>query len=88
MTEPVQFEVEFTKDDDDDEQSGSFYITISDGATVYETRSAAVDEIKDKLKSNGSDAFVAKLELSGQGEDVDMKFKQVEWQKIITEMDT
>jgi len=31
------------------DEDGSFYVTIADGATVYETYDAAVAEVQDKL---------------------------------------
>jgi hypothetical protein len=78
MSGPAQFEIA---------EDGSFYVTISDGATVYETYDAAVDEVQDKL-DNSDDAFVAEMTISGNGDDVEVNFSQVEWPKIISDMDS
>jgi hypothetical protein len=71
---------QFELDDD-----GSFYVTISDSATVYETYDAAVDEVQDKI-SESDGAFVAEMTISGSGDDVEVNFSQVEWPKIISDM--
>jgi hypothetical protein len=78
MTDDTQFDV------DADE---SFYITIADGATVYESLDAAVDEVGDKLETD-DDAFVAETSINdnGSGDDVSIELNQVKWQKIIPKM--
>lgn len=76
MIDATQFEV---PDD------GSFYITVSETVTVYETYDAAIDEIQEKLDED-DDAFVAELSIDGNGEDFEANFDQVEWPKIIRDM--
>jgi len=71
----------------DVDETGSFYVTIADGATVYETYDAAVAEVQDKL-DEANDAFVAEMTISGNGDDVEVNFTQVEWPKIISDMDS
>jgi len=71
----------------DVDEDGSFYVTIANGATVYETYDAAVAEIQDKL-DEADDAFVAKMSISGNGDDVEVNFSQVEWPKIISDMNS
>jgi len=66
-------------------ESDSFYVTIADGATVYEKYDAAVAEVQDKL-DEADDAFVAEMTISGNGDDVEVNFSQVEWPKIIGDM--
>jgi len=74
--------VQFNVDED-----GSFYVTIADGATVYETYDAAVAEVQDKL-DEADDAFVAEMTITGNGDDVEVNFSQVEWPKIISDMNS
>jgi hypothetical protein len=78
MTDDTQFDV--GKDE-------SFYITIAEGATIYETLDAAVDEVGDKLEED-DDAFVAETTINGNGggDDVSIELNQVKWQKIIPQM--
>jgi len=76
MSEPAQFEIA---------EDGSFYVTIADSATVYETYEAAVEEVQDKL-DNSEDAFVAEMSIAGSGDDVSVNLSQVEWPKIIKDM--
>jgi len=64
---------------------GSFYVTIADEATVYETYDAAVEEVQDKL-DDSDDAFVAEMSITGSGDDVEVNLSQVEWPKIIQDM--
>jgi hypothetical protein len=71
----------------DVDENGSFYVTISDGATVYETYDAAVKEVQEKL-DEADDAFVAEMKITGNGDDVEVNFTQVEWPKIITDMNS
>lgn len=65
---------------------GSFYVIIGAGSTVYETYDAAVEEIQEKL-NDADDAFVAEMSINGTGDDVEVNFSQVEWPKIISDMD-
>lgn len=76
MSEAATFEVP---------EEGSFYVTIAEEATVYETYDAAVDEVQDKLDA-ADDAFVAEMTIAGSGDDVEVNFSQVEWPKIIQDM--
>jgi len=78
MSEDTQFDVGTDE---------SFYITIADGATVYETLHAAVAEVGDKLEQD-EDAFVAETSINGNGggDDVSIELNQVKWQKIIPQM--
>jgi len=78
MTDAAQFDVD---------ETGSFYVTIGDGATVYETYDAAVDEVQAKLDT-ANDAFVAEMTITGDGDDVEVNFSQVEWPKIISDMNS
>jgi hypothetical protein len=68
-------------------EDGSFYVTIADGSTVYETYGAAVDEVQDKLEES-DDAFVAEMTITGSGDDVEVNLEQVEWPKIISDMNS
>jgi hypothetical protein len=78
MTDDTQFDVSADE---------SFYITIADGATVYESLDAAVNEVGDKLETD-DDAFVAETSINGNGgnDDVSIELNQVKWQKIIPMM--
>lgn len=76
MSDDAQFEVE---------EDGSFYVIIAEGSTVYETYDAAVAEVQEKL-DKADDAFVAKMTITGNGDDVEVNFSQVEWPKIIADM--
>lgn len=69
------------------DEDGSFYVTIANGATVYETYDAAVAEVQDKLDES-DDAFVAEMTITGNGDDVEVNFSQVEWPKIISDMES
>ncbi len=73
---PAQFEI------DEDEV---FFITIADGATVYESYDAAVAEVSEKVDEH-EDAFVAKTGISGNGDDMSIELDQVSWTKIIADM--
>jgi len=77
MTDSAQFDLD---------SDGSFYVTIGESPTVYETYDAAVAEIQEKLDET-NDAFVAEMTISGNGDDVEVNFSQVEWPKIISDMD-
>lgn len=90
MSEPVQFEIggddDGEGDGDEDDDAGSFYVIIADGpTTVYEAREAAFADVQDKL-NDSDDAFVAELTITGTGDDTEVGFSQVEWPKIIREM--
>lgn len=76
MTDAARFDVP---------EDGSFYVTIAETATVYETYEAAVDEVQGKLDET-DDAFVAEMTVAGNGDDVEVNLSQVEWPKIIREM--
>jgi hypothetical protein len=76
MTDAAQFDV---ADD------GSFFVTIGESATVYETYEAAVAEVQGKLDET-DDAFVAEMTIAGNGDDVEVNLSQVEWPKIIKDM--
>jgi hypothetical protein len=76
MSEAASFEVS---------EEGSFYVTIAEEATVYETYDAAVEEVQGKLDES-DDAFVAEMSITGSGDDVEVNFSQVEWPKIIQDM--
>jgi hypothetical protein len=66
-------------------EDGSFYVTIGETATVYETYEAAVEEVQGKL-DEADDAFVAEMTIAGNGDDVEVNLSQVEWPKIIRDM--
>jgi hypothetical protein len=81
-----------TQSDDNDQGSqfhidedGEFFITIAGGATVYENKQSAVAEVSEKVDQH-DDAFVAKTEISGSGEDMSIELNQVPWQEIIGAM--
>lgn len=79
MSDTVAFEL---ADDD------SFYVIVGDGvpATVYESYDDAVANVQDKL-DNSADAFVAQMSFNSSGDDVEVNFSQVEWPKIIADME-
>jgi hypothetical protein len=83
MTDDSITKIEVGPDDD------YFYITVSDGATVYETKADAIEEIGDKLDDD-DDAFIAKTSIeNGDGDDddgVSISLDQVKWQEIIPEL--
>lgn len=63
----------------------SFYVTIAAGITVYETYDAAVADVQQKLNQS-DDALVAEMTVTGDGDDVAVNLEQVDWPKIITDM--
>lgn len=67
---------------DEDEK---FYITISEGATVYQDMDSAVAEVGDKVNENDN-AFIAETEINGSGDDMSIGLEQVPWQKIVGKM--
>lgn len=69
----------------DVDEDGEFYITIAGGATVYESRDDAVDEVAEKLEQH-DDAFVAETSITGSGEDMSIELEQVSWTEIIPEI--
>jgi len=76
MTDGAQFDID---------EDGCCYVTVGEHPTVYETYDAAVEDVQNKLDES-DDAFVAELTISGNGDDVEVNFSQVEWPKIIKEM--
>jgi hypothetical protein len=64
---------------DEDEK---FYITIADGATVYEDMDSAVAEVGEKVNKNPN-AFIAETEINGSGDDMSIGLEQVPWQNIV-----
>jgi len=77
--ENVSFEVE---------SDGQFYITIADGAHIYESKDDAISEIGGILDEH-DDAFIAETSIENGGEDgdgVSISLDQLKWQKIIPRM--
>jgi len=77
--ENVSFEVE---------SDGEFYITIADGAHIYESKDDAISEIGDILDED-DDAFIAETSIENGGEDgdgVSISLDQLKWQEIIPEI--
>jgi len=79
--ENVSFEVE---------SDGEFYITIADGAHIYESKDDAISEIGDILNEVNDDAFIAETSIENGGEDgdgsVSISLDQLKWQKIIPQI--
>jgi len=79
--ENVSFEVE---------SDGEFYITIADGAHIYESKDDAISEIGDILDEVDDDAFIAETSIENGGEDgdgsVSISLDQLKWQKIIPQI--
>lgn len=67
------------------EETGGFYVTISDDLIVYEAYEDAVADIQDVLDQDDN-AFIAKMSIEGSGDDVEVNLEQVGWQKIIKDM--
>jgi hypothetical protein len=78
--ENVSFEVE---------SDGEFYITIADGAHIYESKDDAISEIGDILDEVDDDAFIAETSIENGSEDgdgVSISLDQLKWQKIIPQI--
>lgn len=73
-------DTQFDIDDD-----GELFVTVADQTTVYESYDAAVSEVSEKL-SQSENALVAKVNISGDGDDVEMNLEQVGWETIIQDM--
>jgi hypothetical protein len=73
-------DTQFDIDDD-----GELFVTVADQTTVYESYDAAVSEVSEKL-SQSENALVAKVNISGDGDDVEMNLEQVDWETIIQDM--
>jgi hypothetical protein len=70
------------------ESDGQFFITIADGAHIYESKDDAISEIGDILDDD-DDAFIAETSIENGGEDgdgVSISLDQLKWQKIIPQM--
>lgn len=70
------------------ESDGSFFITIADGAHIYESKDDAISEIGDILDED-DDAFIAETSIENGGEDgdgVSISLDQLKWQEIIPEI--
>jgi len=71
------------------ESDGSFFITIADGAHIYESKDDAISEIGDILDEVDDDAFIAETSIeNGGGDDggVSISLDQLKWQKIIPQI--
>jgi hypothetical protein len=71
------------------EADGEFYITVGDGAHIYESKDDAIDEIGDILEEEDDDAFIAATKIkdgNGEGDNVSIQLNQLKWQKIIPQM--
>ena len=76
---PAQFSV----DPDGDE---GFYVTVGTDLTVYESYSAAIDEVENKI-ADETDSFLAEVTIDNHdGDDVAISLEQVGWQQIIQDM--
>jgi len=73
-------DTQFDIDDD-----GELFVTVADQTTVYESYDAAVSEVSEKL-SQSENAIVAKVNINGDGDDVEMNLEQVGWETIIQDM--
>jgi hypothetical protein len=70
------------------ESDGAFFITIADGAYIYESKDDAISEIGDILDED-DDAFIAETSIENGGEDgdgVSISLDQLKWQEIIPEI--
>lgn len=67
----------------DPEKESGFFIIVGDELTVYESYSAAVEDVQDKITTE-SDSFVAEVMIENENdEDVAISLEQVGWQQII-----
>lgn len=69
------------------EPDGEFYITVTDGARIYESKADAIDEIGEILEEN-DDAFITETRIQNGSDDenVSISLDQLKWQNIIPQM--
>lgn len=68
------------------ESDEGFYVIVADQLTVYESYSAAIEEVQQKI-STDTDSFLAEVTIDNDGsDDVAISLEQVGWQQIIRDM--
>jgi hypothetical protein len=70
---------------DPDAEDG-FFIIVGDELTIYESYTAAVNDVQDKITTE-TDSFLAEVTIENENDDdVAISLEQVGWQQIIHDM--